>query len=184
MFHWIAGTTAAARLLRVAMILLLLLWGVMEQVHFYWANVPASLNSLEREAVLNPDDSAVQSRLARARGTRRQPWCSVGFPATSRSGESRQSGSPGKLRAALIVFLPGREAYSYQLYPQCYPDALPKIQMRFVNYRLLAQRLGHPEEAIDALATRRFCLTHASERAALLGARAPRTRRAASRRCP
>src|SRR5580704_1310362 len=66
LFHWITGKTVSARALRIALIVCFLLWGCMDQLHFYWVNVSASLNSIERAARLNPNDSAVQSRLARA----------------------------------------------------------------------------------------------------------------------
>src|SRR6516165_5736758 len=66
MSHWLAGKTFAARALRIAAIILLLVWGGMDRLHFYWANVSASLSSLERAALLEPDDSALQTRLAHA----------------------------------------------------------------------------------------------------------------------
>ena len=64
-FHWIAGSSSGARALRIATVLLLLLWGGLDRLHFYWANVSASLTSLQRAARMNPDDSALQTRLAR-----------------------------------------------------------------------------------------------------------------------
>jgi len=38
----------------------------MDQLHFYWSSAADSLPALERAAKLNPDDSSVQMRLARA----------------------------------------------------------------------------------------------------------------------
>jgi hypothetical protein len=64
-FHWVAGNSAGARILRISVIVGLLLWGVVDRLYFYWANVSANLASIERAARLDPQDSAVQTRLAR-----------------------------------------------------------------------------------------------------------------------
>ena len=55
-----------ARVFRVAVPLCLLLWGAMDRLHFYWANVSANLTSLEHAARMNPDDSSLRTRLAHA----------------------------------------------------------------------------------------------------------------------
>ena len=146
LFHWIAGTTAAARLLRVGMILLLLLWGVMDQFHFYWANVSASLNSLERAARLNPDDSAVQSRLAHAAdaaGNR-----DLALASLQRAAAVNPDNLALQENYARALIVAGREADAYQLYRNLLQRS-PQNTNALVNYGLLAQRLGHPEEAID-----------------------------------
>ena len=146
-FHWIAGKTLAARVLRVAMLLLLLLWGVLDQLHFYWANVSASLTSLERAARLNPDDSSVQTRLAHAAD-------SAGNSALALAALQRAAAlSPANLglqeQYARGLIVSGRDADAYALYRQLLARS-PQDANALVNYGLLAQRLGHPEEAVDS----------------------------------
>ncbi len=147
LFHWIAGSTTAARILRVSLILLLLLWGGLDQLHFYWANVSASLNSLQRAAHLNPNDSAVQSRLAHAADTAGNR--DLALAALQRAAEV----SPGNLALqeayARGLIVAGRDADAYALYRTLLLRS-PQNANALVNYGLLAQRLGHPEEAIDS----------------------------------
>ncbi len=64
--HWLASSSSAARGIRIATVALLLAWAAMDQLHFYWSSEADSLPALERAAELNPDDSSVQMRLARA----------------------------------------------------------------------------------------------------------------------
>ena len=146
LFRWIAGTTPAARALRVAIILLLLLWGGMDQLHFYWANVSASLNSLQRAARLNPNDSSVQSRLARAAdnsGNR-----DLALAALRRAADVNPANISLQEAYALGLILAGHDADAYALYQKVLLRS-PQNANALVNYGLLAQRLGHPEEAVD-----------------------------------
>ncbi len=146
LFRWIAGATPAARALRVATILLLLLWGGMDQLHFYWANVSASLNSLQRAARLNPDDSSVQSRLARAAdnsGNR-----DLALAALRRAAEVNPANISLQEAYARGLILAGHDADAYALYQKVLLRS-PQNANALVNYGLLSQRLGHPEEAVD-----------------------------------
>ena len=146
-FRWVAGTAAAARVLRTAALALLLLWGVMDQFHFYWANVSASLDSLQRAARLNPNDSAVQTRIAHAAddaGNRALALVSLQRAAAV---DPQNLGLQEAYARALIVA--GRDADAYALY-QGLLRRSPQNTNALVNYGLLAQRLGHSEEAIDS----------------------------------
>ena len=147
MFHWFAGTTAAARALRISLILLLLLWGALDQLHFYWANVSASLSSLQRAVRLNPHDSAAQSRLAAAAdaaGNR-----DLALAALKQAAEV----NPGNLALqesyARGLLLAGRDADAYAFYQKLLAR-WPQDANSLLNYGLLAQKLGHPEEAVDS----------------------------------
>jgi tetratricopeptide (TPR) repeat protein len=146
LFRWFAGSTPVARASRVALIFLLLLWGALDQLHFYWANVSASLSSLERAARLNPEDSAVQTRLARAAdaaGNRDLALAALQHAALV---------NPGNLRLqeayARGLIVAGHNADAYELYQKLLIRS-PQDANALVNYGLLAQRLGHPEEALD-----------------------------------
>jgi tetratricopeptide (TPR) repeat protein len=145
--HWTAGTSTVARLLRVGLLLLLLLWGGLDQLHFYWANVSASLNSLERAARLNPNDSVVQTHLAHAAD-------STGNRDLALTALERAAAvNPGNLSLqenyARGLIVSGRDADAYELYQNLLLRS-PQNANALVNYGLLAQRLGHPEEAVDS----------------------------------
>ena len=147
LFRWVAGTTVPARLLRVTLILLLLLWGGMDQLHFYWANASASLNSLQRAARMNPNDSALQSHLARMADLTGHR--DLALSALQRAAEV----SPGNIGVqeeyARALILAGRNADAYDFYRKLLLRS-PQNANALLNYGLLAQKLGHPEEAIDS----------------------------------
>lgn len=147
LFRWVAGTTAAARLLRVTITLLLLLWGGMDQLHFYWANVSASLNSLQRATRMNPNDSASQTRLARVADLAGHR--DLALSALQRAAEV----SPGNVGVqeeyARALILAGRNADAYEFYRKLLLRS-PQNANALLNYGLLAQKLGHPDEAIDS----------------------------------
>src|SRR5271167_743593 len=64
--RWLAGTSASAHALRIAAVAVLFAWAAIDQLHFYWSSKADDISALERAAKLNPNDSAVQMRLARA----------------------------------------------------------------------------------------------------------------------
>jgi len=145
-FRWVAGTTVTARALRVALVVLLLLWAAMDQLHFYWANVSASLSTLQRAARLNPNDSTLQTHLARAAdlaGNR-----DLAIASLKRAAEVNPSNMGLQEAYGRGLILAGRDADAYDLYHKVLLRS-PQNANALLNYGLLAQRLGHPEEAID-----------------------------------
>jgi len=64
--RWLTGSAPAARALRIATVAVLFLWAGVDQLHFWWSSEASALPALQRAAELNPDDSSVQARLARA----------------------------------------------------------------------------------------------------------------------
>jgi tetratricopeptide (TPR) repeat protein len=146
-FHWIAGSSAGAGILRVALVAGLLLWGVMDRLHFYWANVSANLNSLERAARLNPDDSAVQWRLAQAANQAGEPGLALRALQTAAEVNPANMGLQEAFARGLIAA--GRDQDAYALYQKLLARA-PQNANALINYGLLAQKLGHPEEAADS----------------------------------
>jgi tetratricopeptide (TPR) repeat protein len=147
LFDWLAGSTAPARLLRVGLLLLLLIWGGMDQLHFYWANVSASLNSLQRAARLNPNDSAVQTRLAHAADVAGNRDLALAALQRAAAVNPDNLGLQENYARALIVA--GRDRDAYELYKNLLLRS-PQNANALVNYGLLAQRFGHPEEAVDS----------------------------------
>jgi len=119
----------------------------MDQLHFYWANVSASLNSLQRAALLNPNDSAVQTRIARAENTAGNRDLAL---AAMRRAAAVNPGNLGLQEAyARALIVAGREADAYALYQNLLRRS-PQNTNALVNYGLLAQHLGRPDEAIDS----------------------------------
>jgi tetratricopeptide (TPR) repeat protein len=147
LFGWVTGKTLAARALRISLILLFLFWGCLDQLHYYWANVSANLNSLQRAARLNPNDSAIQSRLANvadAAGNR-----ALALSSLQRAAALSPSNVGLQEAYARGLIVAGRLADAYSVYHNLLLHS-PQNANALVNYGLLAQRMGHPEEAIDS----------------------------------
>jgi tetratricopeptide (TPR) repeat protein len=116
-------------------------------LHFFWANVSASLGSLQRAARLNPDDSSVQTRLARAAdaaGNR-----DLALAALKHAAEINPGSASLQEAYARGLIVAGRDADAYTLYQKVLTRS-PQDANALVNYGLLAQRLGHTEEAVDS----------------------------------
>lgn len=62
---WLTGESAGARQLRVGAVLVLLLWGTVDQARYYLALHADDLKDLQRAAALDSFDSSLQMRLAR-----------------------------------------------------------------------------------------------------------------------
>jgi tetratricopeptide (TPR) repeat protein len=145
--HWLTGSAPAARGIRIATVALLLAWAVLDQLHFYWSSETDSLPALERAAILNPDDSVVQIRLARAETQAGKRDASL--RALQRAASIRPERLPPQEAYARGLIEAGRTAEAYALY-QNILVRWPRNTAALVNYGLLAQRQGHGEEAIDS----------------------------------
>jgi tetratricopeptide (TPR) repeat protein len=146
LWQWLAGATPGARLLRVGAVTLLLVWGGVDRLHFYWANVSASLSSLKRAVHLNPDDSAAQVKLARAAEAAGDRDASL--EALRRAAQVNPGNLSLQQAYARGLIAAGRDADAYAMYKSFLlrtPDNVDAL----VNFGLLAHRLGHDAEAID-----------------------------------
>jgi tetratricopeptide (TPR) repeat protein len=133
--------------MRITTVALLLAWAAMDQLHFYWSSEADSVPALERAAQLNPQDSSVEMRLARAEtlaGKRDASLAALGRAAAVSPGSFplREAYARGLIEA-------GREAEAYAQYQEMLGH-WPGNTDALVNYGLLAQRLGHGDEAIDS----------------------------------
>jgi tetratricopeptide (TPR) repeat protein len=63
-WQWLTGYSSGARRLRLGTALLLLVWGSVDQIRYYWAIHSDDLNDLKRAATLDSFDSSLQMRLA------------------------------------------------------------------------------------------------------------------------
>ena len=143
---WLTGPTPMARATRIVAVALLLVWAAMDQLHFYWASGAGNISSLERAARLNPDDSSVQMRLARAEtlaGNRESSLAALQRAASINPDNFSQEESYAR---GLIEAGRATEAYAQ------YGKILlrwPRSTDALVNHGLLAQQLGHADEAAD-----------------------------------
>lgn len=145
--HWVAGVTPAARAVRIAVVVVLLFWGGVDRLHFYWANVSASLSSLRRAASLNPNDSSVETRLAHAAEAAGDRDASLAaLQQAAAVNPDKKSLQEAYVRGLISA---GRDADAYALYQNLLARS-PHDVDSLVNYGLLAQRLGHEEEAVDS----------------------------------
>ncbi len=145
--HWLTSSSPAARGIRIATVALLLAWAAMDQLHFYWSSAADSLPALERAAKLNPDDSSVQMRLARAETLAGKRDASVA--ALQRAASISPENFPLQEAYARGLIEAGREADAYAQYQKIL-GRWPRNIDALVNLGLLAQRQGHGEAAIDS----------------------------------
>jgi tetratricopeptide (TPR) repeat protein len=145
--HWLTSSSPVARGIRIATVVLLLAWAAMDQLHFYWSSEADSLPALERAAKLNPDDSSVQMRLARAETLAGKRDASVA--ALQRAASISLESFPLQEACARGLIEAGREVDAYAQYQKILVR-WPRNTHALVNYGLLAQRQGHGDEAIDS----------------------------------
>jgi Tfp pilus assembly protein PilF len=144
--RWLSGRAPAARTLRIATVALLFVWAGVDQLHFWWSSEASALPALQRAAALNPNDSSVQVRLARAEQLAGQ----------------HDAALAAMKRAAAVnpANLAVQESYGRSLIESGhYTDAYVQFQKiiarwprnadALVNYGMLAHRLGNDEEAVD-----------------------------------
>ena len=144
---WLTGSAPAARGIRIATVTLLVAWAALDQLHFYWASEVDSLPALERAVKLNPDDSSVQIRLARAEtlaGNRDASLVALQRAASLNAGNFSQQEAYAR---GLIEA--GRGADAYMQYQKIL-SRWPRSTDALVNYGLLAHALGHETEATDS----------------------------------
>jgi tetratricopeptide (TPR) repeat protein len=144
--RWLAGDSRGAHAARVAAALLLCAWGLMDQARFYWASAEGRLPELERAAKLVPYDSSLLARIARA--DEKADDTSAAIAALDRAVKLRPGSHGLQQELARALLSAGRYPEAYQLYQKLLARH-PNDVEALVDAGLLAQRLGHPEEAVD-----------------------------------
>jgi tetratricopeptide (TPR) repeat protein len=137
----------SARALRISLAGLLFLWGGLDQLHFSLGTDEGNLPALLRAAKINPYDSAVQARIARAEAQSGQRGEAVA--ALTRAVEINPSSIGLQQACARAMIEDGRYAEAYAHYQKVL-ERFPRDADSLVNYGLLAARLGHADEAMDA----------------------------------
>ena len=143
---WLAGPAPAARTIRIATVALLFAWAAMDQLHFYWSS-QADRFALQRAARLNPDDSSVQMRLARAETLAGNRQGSL--EALQRAVSINPANLAQQEAYARGLIEAGRTMEAYGQYQKML-QRWPRNTNALVNYGLLAQRLGHKDEALNS----------------------------------
>jgi len=145
--RWLAGRSSTARAVRIMAVAMLFTWGAVDQLHFFWAGQETSLASLQRAARLNPNDSAIQTRLAKALALAGQRDLAI------TSLERAASLNPADLSLQEAygrgLIEAGRDGEAYELYQKML-GRFPRDANALVNYGLLAHHLGHEDEALDS----------------------------------
>ncbi|HKV61900.1 MAG TPA: tetratricopeptide repeat protein [Candidatus Acidoferrum sp.] len=144
--YWLASSASVAKRIRIAAVALLLAWAAVDQLHFYWSSEADSFPSLERAAALNPNDSAIQARLAKAETLAGKRDASLA--AFERAASIRPESLLRQEAYARALIEAGRSAEAYAQYQKIL-GRWPRNVDALVNYGLLAQGQGHVEEAID-----------------------------------
>ncbi len=144
-WRWMAGTTNAARSLRVAAMLLLLIAGSIDQLRYYLALRTDNLHDLRRAASLDAFDTTLQMRLARREMEAGAPQAAeAAWKKAIQSNPSDPAPRHGLLRF-LIDQSRFDEAFDLTEASLRYTPKDPKM---LVDRGLLAQRRGHADQAI------------------------------------
>jgi len=132
---------------RISLAALLLLWGGFDQFHFALRTAEGNLPALLRASQINPYDSFVEERIARAETQQGQRDQAVA--ALTRAVAINPSSIAIQQAAARAMIADGRYADAYAHYQKML-ERFPRDADALTNYGLLAARLGHPEEAMDS----------------------------------
>jgi tetratricopeptide (TPR) repeat protein len=136
----------AAPAFRISLAALLFLWGGFDQFHFALRTDEGNLPALLRAAQINPYDSFVEERIARAET--QQGRHDEAVAALTRAVALNPSSITLQQAAARALIADGRYAQAYAHYQKML-EQFPRDADALANYGLLAARLGHPEEAMD-----------------------------------
>ncbi|MGA3093122.1 MAG: hypothetical protein ABSD75_31385 [Terriglobales bacterium] len=142
--RWLAGPNSAARALRLGTASALLLWGGVDQVHYYFALHSSNLADLERAASMAPYDTPLQTRLARQALEAGNPQESI---AAWQYAIKANPTDPAP-RDAWLAYLNQHQKLeeAYQL-TGSWLKVAPRDTALLVNHGILAQQFGHADEA-------------------------------------
>src|ERR1700730_4265542 len=144
--RWLTGRAPAARAFRIATVALLFVWAAVDQLHFWWSSETSALPILQRAAALNPDDSSVQVRLARAEQLAGQH--DAALAAMQRAASLNPANLALQESYGRTLIEAGRDADAYSQFQKIIAR-WPRNADAMVNYGTLAHRLGHDGGAGD-----------------------------------
>jgi tetratricopeptide (TPR) repeat protein len=120
----------------------------MDQAHFYFSSDLTSVAALQKAATWNPDDSAVQVRLAHAEKSAGDTQAAVASLARAAAVNPANLSIQESYARALIET--GRDAEAAAQFRQIL-SRQPRNADAWLDLGLLEHRLGHDEESVDAL---------------------------------
>ena len=144
--RWLTSSALASRAIRIGTVVLLFSWALVDQLHFYWASEAENLPALKRAANLNPDDSSVQLRLARAEMASGNH--DAGLGALQRAAAISLGNFSQQEAYARGLIKAGRDAEAYAQYEKIL-SRWPRNVDALVNSGVLAMKLGREEVAVD-----------------------------------
>jgi tetratricopeptide (TPR) repeat protein len=145
--RWLVGDSSRARTLRVSAALLLLAWATIDQARYYMVLHAESLADLKRVAALNAYDSSLQTRLG---GKEFEAGQTQNAVAAWQQAVRANPADPAP-RDALLRYLTEQKRFAeaFALTRQALRYA-PKDADLLVNHGILANQLGHPDEALSS----------------------------------
>ena len=146
-FRWLVGNSSAARTLRMATAMLLLVWGTVDQVHYYLALHQEDVGDLKRAAALVAYDSSVEMHL----GQKEVEAGQLQDAAAAWQKAVQANPSEPAPRDLLLKYFTDQKRLqdAYQLTHQSLRYT-PKDTDLLVNHGILANQLGKADEAIDS----------------------------------
>jgi len=144
---WIGGQSFGANAFRVTIMLALFLWGGVDLVRYFAGTDDGNLPHLLNAASMNPYDSALEMRIARADA--KEGHADDQLAALARAVEVNPSNPAVQEARARALIEAGRYDEAYDHYKQMLAR-FPKNADALVNFGLLAARLGHGDEAIES----------------------------------
>jgi tetratricopeptide (TPR) repeat protein len=133
--------------LQICAVVLLFLWGGIDQFHFALRTDDGNLPALLRAASMNPYDSSVQARIATAATIAGHN--EEAAAALVRAVEINPTNIGLQQACARALIAAGRDSDAYAQYQKMLV-IFPRDSDALVNYGILAAKLGHPEEAIES----------------------------------
>ncbi len=144
---WIGGQSFGAHGFRVTVALALFLVGGVDLVRYFAGTDEGNLPHLLNAASMNPYDSALEMRIARADAKAGRAEDQLN--ALARAVEVNPSNPAVQEARARALIETGRFDEAYEHYRQMLAR-FPKNTDALVNFGLLAARLGHSDEAIES----------------------------------
>lgn len=137
----------AAPAFRVSLLVMLLAWGVLDQLHFALRTNASSLSSLTKAERLNPYDATLEAQigLASAKAGKRD----AEIAAFERALKANPHNPAVQEAYARALIESGRLADAYTQIGKML-EIFPRDEGALLNYGLLAQRFGHLDQAVQA----------------------------------
>jgi len=132
---------------RIGLAGVLLLWGVAEEVRYALGTDDGNLSALVQASRMNPYDSAVEARIAVAES--KAGHRDAAIARLRRAVDINPQNLALEQAWARAMLEQGRYQEAYDHYAKML-KRFPRDENALINYGLLAARLGHPDEAIDA----------------------------------